>query len=101
MFWLRSAVQEILERNGNDGLNTLESIPDAVPVMFTEPPNYEDQLAYHTLWSESQKLYGHGNEIFSLISCDREGKLVASSCKFLVRYIMFFRPGLASPPCIQ
>ncbi|KAF9677376.1 hypothetical protein SADUNF_Sadunf08G0101200 [Salix dunnii] len=73
------AMQEIPERNGNDGLNTLESIPDAVPVVFTEPPN-EDQLAY-AIWPEPHKLYGHGNRFFSL-SCDHEGKIVSSSCKF-------------------
>ncbi|XP_065881280.1 elongator complex protein 2 [Euphorbia lathyris] len=67
------------DRNGNNGLDTLESIPDAVPVVFTEAP-IEDQLAYNTLWPESHKLYGHGNELFSLC-CDHEGKLVASSCK--------------------
>ena len=54
MFWLRSAMQEIPERNGNDGLNTLKSIPDAVPLVFTEPPN-EDQLAY-AIWPEPHKL---------------------------------------------
>lgn len=74
-----AAAQESQERKGNDGLDTLESIPDAVPVVFSEPP-IEDQLAYHTLWPESHKLYGHGNELFSLC-CDHEGKLVASSCK--------------------
>ncbi|XP_002526286.2 elongator complex protein 2 isoform X2 [Ricinus communis] len=73
------SVRETTDRNGNDGLDTLESVPDAVPVVFIEPP-IEDQLAYHTLWPESHKLYGHGNELFSLC-CDREGKLVASSCK--------------------
>ncbi|KAJ4833598.1 Elongator subunit elp2 [Turnera subulata] len=72
-------VQESPNRNANDGLDTLESVPDAVPVVFTEPP-IEDQLAYNTLWPESHKLYGHGNELFSLC-CDHEGKLVASSCK--------------------
>ncbi|WCJ24465.1 Elongator complex protein 2 [Euphorbia peplus] len=70
---------EAVDRNGNGGLDTLESIPDAVPVVFTEAP-IEDQLAYNTLWPESHKLYGHGNELFSLC-CDHEGKLVASSCK--------------------
>ncbi|GAV75750.1 WD40 domain-containing protein [Cephalotus follicularis] len=73
------AAIEIPERNGNDGLDTLESIPDAVPIVLTEPP-IEDQLAWHTLWPESHKLYGHGNELFSLC-CDHDGKLVASSCK--------------------
>lgn len=70
------AAPEIAEKTANDGL---ETIPDAVPVALTEPP-IEEQLAWHTLWPESHKLYGHGNELFSLC-CDREGKLVASSCK--------------------
>ncbi|CAN1311759.1 Elongator complex protein 2 [Linum perenne] len=74
-----AAVHETPRANGNDGLDTLESVPDAIPVIFTEPP-IEDQLAYHTLWPESHKLYGHGNELFSLC-CDHEGGLVASSCK--------------------
>ncbi|CAN1311760.1 Elongator complex protein 2 [Linum perenne] len=75
----QNAVHETPRANGNDGLDTLESVPDAIPVIFTEPP-IEDQLAYHTLWPESHKLYGHGNELFSLC-CDHEGGLVASSCK--------------------
>ncbi|CAN0877024.1 Elongator complex protein 2 [Linum grandiflorum] len=76
----QNATQETPRANGSEGgLDTLESVPDAVPVIFTEPP-IEDQLAYHTLWPESHKLYGHGNELFSLC-CDHEGELVASSCK--------------------
>ncbi|KAK4260777.1 hypothetical protein QN277_003850 [Acacia crassicarpa] len=73
------AVHETTERNGIDGIDSLETIPDAMPTVFTEPP-IEDQLAWHTLWPESHKLYGHGNEIFSLC-CDHGGELVASSCK--------------------
>ncbi|KAF7808839.1 elongator complex protein 2 [Senna tora] len=73
------AVHETPERNGIDGLDSLETIPDAVPTVLTEPP-IEDQLSWHTLWPESHKLYGHGNEIFSLC-CDHRGELVASSCK--------------------
>ncbi|GFS32798.1 elongator protein 2 [Actinidia rufa] len=73
------ATYETPDRPGNEGLDTLETIPDAVPVELTEPP-IEEQLAWHTLWPESHKLYGHGNELFSLC-CDHEGKLVASSCK--------------------
>ncbi|MQM02866.1 hypothetical protein Taro_035635 [Colocasia esculenta] len=62
-----------------DVVDSLESVPDAVPTVLTKPP-VEEQLAWHTLWPESHKLYGHGNELFSLC-CDHEGKLVASSCK--------------------
>uniref|UniRef100_A0A1D1Y0D5 Elongator complex protein 2 n=1 Tax=Anthurium amnicola TaxID=1678845 RepID=A0A1D1Y0D5_9ARAE len=62
-----------------DVVDSLESVPDAVPTVLTEPP-VEELLAWHTLWPESHKLYGHGNELFSLC-CDHEGKLVASSCK--------------------
>lgn len=70
---------ETPERSGTDGPDSLETIPDAVPVVLTEPP-VEEQLAWHTLWPETHKLYGHGNELYSLC-CDHEGKLVASSCK--------------------
>lgn len=76
---LYAAADKTPDRSGNEGLDTLETIPDAVPVVLTEPP-IEDQLAWHTLWPESHKLYGHGNELFSLC-CDHKGKLVASSCK--------------------
>ncbi|CAO2202344.1 unnamed protein product [Urochloa humidicola] len=72
-------VKESTSTNSGDGPDSMETIPDAVPTVFTEPP-VEDQLAWNTLWPESHKLYGHGNELFS-ICCDYEGKLVASSCK--------------------
>ncbi|CAM9001138.1 unnamed protein product [Rhodiola kirilowii] len=62
-----------------DDIGTLETVPDAAPVEFNQVP-IEEQLAWHTLWPESHKLYGHGNELFSLCG-DNEGKLVASSCK--------------------
>ncbi|KAJ7943101.1 elongator complex protein 2 [Quillaja saponaria] len=73
------AAHESHERSGIDNVDTLETIPNAVPAVLTEPP-IEDQLSWHTLWPESHKLYGHGNELFSLC-CDHGGKLVASSCK--------------------
>ncbi|XP_061179769.1 elongator complex protein 2-like [Saccostrea echinata] len=49
------------------------------PMTLTEPPT-EEQLLQNTLWPETQKLYGHGYEIFSLAS-DPTGKILASSCK--------------------
>lgn len=74
-----AASSETLDRNGGDGLDTFETVPEAAPAELKEPP-IEDQLAFHTLWPESHKLYGHGNELFSLCS-DHKGNLVASSCK--------------------
>ncbi|PIA63732.1 hypothetical protein AQUCO_00201226v1 [Aquilegia coerulea] len=73
------ATNEAPQKSSNDDLDTLGAIPDAVPVVLTKPP-IEEQLALNTLWPESHKLYGHGNELFSLC-CDHEGKIVASSCK--------------------
>ncbi|GFQ07982.1 elongator complex protein 2 [Phtheirospermum japonicum] len=74
-----SASSESRERKNNESIDALETMPEAVPVELTEPP-IEEQLAWHTLWPESHKLYGHGNELFS-VCCDHDGKLVASSCK--------------------
>ncbi|XP_068642219.1 elongator complex protein 2 [Aristolochia californica] len=74
-----NAANDGLNRTSLDAPDSLETIPDAIPIVLTKPP-LEEQLAWHTLWPESHKLYGHGNELFSLC-CDHEGELVASSCK--------------------
>ncbi|KAH8733500.1 WD40-repeat-containing domain protein [Ilyonectria robusta] len=43
-------------------------------------PPYEETLSRHTLWPETEKLYGHGYEL-SCLAASNDGKLVASACK--------------------
>ncbi|KAL8720725.1 MAG: hypothetical protein Q9225_002459 [Loekoesia sp. 1 TL-2023] len=40
----------------------------------------EDDLARHTLWPESEKLYGHGYEI-SAVAATYDGSLIATACR--------------------
>ncbi|OCL03621.1 WD40 repeat-like protein [Glonium stellatum] len=46
---------------------------------FNHPP-FEDHLARHLLWPETEKLYGHGYEI-SAVATSNNGKLVATACR--------------------
>ncbi|KAI4917350.1 hypothetical protein J4E90_003857 [Alternaria incomplexa] len=46
---------------------------------FSHPP-FEDHLARHLLWPETEKLYGHGYEI-SAVAVSRDGSLVATACR--------------------
>jgi elongator complex protein 2 len=43
-------------------------------------PPFEDQLARHLLWPETEKLYGHGYEI-SALAISNDGRLVATTCR--------------------
>jgi elongator complex protein 2 len=46
---------------------------------FDHPP-FEDHLARHLLWPESEKLYGHGYEI-SAVATSSNGSVVATACR--------------------
>eukprot|EP00252_Welwitschia_mirabilis_P027284 TRINITY_DN9322_c0_g3_i1.p1 TRINITY_DN9322_c0_g3~~TRINITY_DN9322_c0_g3_i1.p1 ORF type:complete len:854 (-),score=210.17 TRINITY_DN9322_c0_g3_i1:1-2562(-) len=69
----------VTSESKEDGADFMDTVPDAIPVVLKEPPLEED-LAWHTLWPETHKLYGHGNELFAMC-CDHQGKLIATACK--------------------
>ncbi|CBX98561.1 hypothetical protein IAQ61_007812 [Plenodomus lingam] len=48
-------------------------------LQFNHPP-FEDHLARHLLWPETEKLYGHGYEI-SAAAVSRHATLVATACR--------------------
>ncbi|CRL02882.1 CLUMA_CG015752, isoform A [Clunio marinus] len=50
-----------------------------VPMTMQSPPT-EEYLIQNTLWPESQKLYAHGYELYSL-AATIDGKILASACK--------------------
>lgn len=45
---------------------------------YPEPPT-EETLMQHTLWPETQKLYGHGYEVFSLAASPDQLLLASAS----------------------
>ncbi|CAG9464423.1 unnamed protein product [Pedinophyceae sp. YPF-701] len=52
--------------------------PSSMPAAITGPP-LEEHLSQNTLWPETRKLYGHGNDLFCL-AADPRGRVVASAC---------------------
>ncbi|CAL4060202.1 unnamed protein product, partial [Meganyctiphanes norvegica] len=48
-------------------------------LQLTSPPT-EDQLMQNTLWAEVAKLYGHGNELFTM-GATADGEILATACR--------------------
>lgn len=57
----------------NSPITVSENTSPATPIS-------EDRLSRHTLWPETEKLYGHGYEI-SAVACSHNGSIVATACK--------------------
>ena len=53
--------------------------PMSLPSVVFAPP-LEEHLSQNTLWPETHKLYGHGNDLYCICS-DISGKYIASACR--------------------
>jgi elongator complex protein 2 len=76
------AIEDDEEPNGN--YNDREAINPASIVhkstLNLDHPPFEEHLSRHTLWPETEKLYGHGYEI-SALAASHDGLVVATACK--------------------
>jgi elongator complex protein 2 len=73
--------EETMEDGDEDEREAVDpaSIIKKSALEFSHPP-FEDHLARHLLWPETEKLYGHGYEI-SAVAVSRGGSLVATACR--------------------
>jgi elongator complex protein 2 len=55
-----------------------------VPLVLSQTAPYEEHLLQRTLWPETAKLYGHGNELVTVTS-SRTGDIIASACSCKVQ----------------
>eukprot|EP00899_Mesostigma_viride_P027213 jgi/Mesvir1/7677/Mv11647-RA.1 len=61
------------------GFNDFDTGPAPCPGVLRQPP-LEEGLSIHTLWPETHKLYGHGNEVFAM-AASNGGALLATACR--------------------
>ena len=73
--------EEIVASGENEDREAVDPASAAMgsTLEFNHPP-FEDHLARHMLWPETEKLYGHGYEI-SALAVSNDGSLVATACR--------------------
>lgn len=59
------------------------------------PPS-EENLLQNTLWPETQKLYGHGNEVYAM-ACSPDRTVLASACKVRLEKVVAQAAWLSVP----
>ncbi|KAB8291590.1 hypothetical protein EYC80_006390 [Monilinia laxa] len=75
------ADDDVMEKASSHDRDAIDpaSIVHKSTLDLSHPP-LEDHLSRHTLWPESEKLYGHGYEI-SALATSHDGSLIATACK--------------------
>jgi elongator complex protein 2 len=72
--------EQVLNGNEDEG-NAIDpaSVVHKSTLDLDHPPT-EEHLSRHTLWPETEKLYGHGYEISALVA-SHDGSIIATACK--------------------
>ncbi|XP_058066788.1 elongator complex protein 2 [Anopheles bellator] len=70
-----------VEQPATEGRHIKDMYPEHYfnPISMDRPPA-EETLMQNTLWPEIQKLYGHGNELYS-VAVSPDSRLIASACR--------------------
>jgi elongator complex protein 2 len=72
--------EEVSQGNANDreAINPASVVHKST--LDLDYPPTEEHLSRHTLWPETEKLYGHGYEI-SALAASHDGSIIATACK--------------------
>ena len=81
---LEEAHPNLTSQGDGEGSFDMDFMRDGhIPLVLEQRP-FEEQLLQRTLWPEMNKLYGHGNELYTM-TCSWAGHLFASACACKVR----------------
>lgn len=75
------ADDQVIEKSDDRDRDAIDpaSVVHKSTLDLSSPP-LEDHLSRHTLWPETEKLYGHGYEI-SALATSHDGSVIATACK--------------------